>query len=290
MLFSHRVHGNCLILLCSLLPAAVSTQLRADEEAIVPTDGVIRLFDGKTLGGCYTWLKDTKREDPRQVFTVSAGMLQISGDGMGGLVTNKPYRDYHMVLEFKWGDRTWHEREQAARDSGLLIHCNGADGGYGGIWMPGIEVQIIEGGVGDFLIVPGKGQDGEIVPISLSTNVGRDRDNELVWKEDEPRQTVAGKGVQRVNWFGRDPEWKDVKGVRGPRDKDSPLGQWTRIDVIADGGHVQTFVNGTKVNEAFDVSPRAGRLQLQSEQAEVFFRRWELWPLGKGPEPAPAQQ
>ena len=29
---------------------------------------VIRLFDGKTLGDSYTWLKDTKREDPRKVF------------------------------------------------------------------------------------------------------------------------------------------------------------------------------------------------------------------------------
>ena len=47
-------------------------------------------------------------------------MLHITGDGLGGLVTNKRYRDYHLVLEFKWGERTWHEREKAARDSGLL--------------------------------------------------------------------------------------------------------------------------------------------------------------------------
>ena len=30
-------------------------------------------------------------------------------------------------------------------------------------------------------------------------------------------------------------------------------------------------------------------IQLQSELAEIFFRRWELWPLGKGPKPAPAE-
>ena len=46
---------------------------------------MIKLFDGKTLGDCYTWLKDTKREDPRKVFTVSDGMIHISGDGYGGI-------------------------------------------------------------------------------------------------------------------------------------------------------------------------------------------------------------
>ena len=49
------------------------------------------------------------------------------------------------------------------------------------------------------------------------------------------------------------------------------------------------LVNGKKVNEAFDVAPRAGQIQLQSELAEIFFRRWELWPLGKGPKPEPAK-
>jgi len=55
-------------------------------------------------------------------------------------------------------------------------------------------------------------------------------------------------------------------------------------------GEVGTFVNGKKVNEAFDVTPREGRIQLQTELAEIFYRRWELWPLGQGPKPAPAKQ
>ena len=260
------------------------------QEAISPSDGVIKLFDGKTLGDCYTYLQDSKREDPRKVFRITDGMLHITGDGYGGLLTNKAYRDYHLVLEFKWGDRTWQNRKEAARDSGLLIHCNGADGGYGGIWMPGIEVQIIEGGVGDFLIVPGKGVEGEDRPVSISVNAARDRDDEVIWKADAPRMAISGMSASRVNWFGRDVDWEDKIGFRGAHDLESPLGKWTRIDVIADGGHVQTFVNGKLANEAFDVSPSAGRLELQSELAEIFFRRWELWPVGKGPEPAPAKQ
>jgi hypothetical protein len=260
------------------------------EEAVLPTDDVIHLFDGKSLGDCYTWLKDTKREDPHRVFQVHDGLLHISGDGLGAIVTNKRYRDYHLVLEFKWGTRTWHDREKAAMDSGLLVHSNGADGGYNGIWMPAIEVQIIEGGVGDFVPVPGKDETGKPVQLAYTCHVGRDRDGEVIWNPDGPRETFKLGSLKRVNWFGRDPDWQDVKGFRGPHDKDSPPGQWTRLDVICDGGRIEVFVNGTKVNEAFDVSPREGKLQLQSELAEVYYRRWELWPLGKGPKPAPAAE
>lgn len=282
---------------CSLVAACSAAIARAADtlnttdgsEAISPQGDVIRLFDGKTLGDCYTWLKDTQREDPRKVFSVTDGMIHVSGDGLGGLVTNKRYRDYHLVLEFKFGDRTWHDRENAAQDSGLLVHSNGKDGAYNGTWMPAIEVQIIEGGVGDFVPVPGSGLDGNPVPITYTCNVGRDRDDEVIWKADGPREIFKRGNMKRVNWFGRDPDWKDEKGVRGPQDKDSPHGEWTRMDVICNGGHIETFVNGTKVNEAFDVSPRAGQIQLQSELAEIFFRRWELWPLDKGPKPEPAK-
>jgi Domain of Unknown Function (DUF1080) len=258
------------------------------DQAIAPKEDVIRLFDGKTLGDCYTWLKDTKREDPRKVFTVADGMIHISGDGLGGLVTNKRYRDYHLLLEFKFGERTWQKREKAARDSGCLIHSNGQDGGYEGCWMPSIEVQIIEGGVGDFIVVGGPDEWGKRVPLTITCNVSDklDRAKQAISKQDGERKTFT-KG--RVDWFDRDPDWKDEKGFRGKHDVDSPHGQWTRLDVICNGGHVETFVNGTKVNEAFDVSPQEGRIQLQSELAEIFYRRWELWPLDKGPKPAPAK-
>ncbi len=284
-----RVNLSALTLAGLCLAAPARSKEAAVDEAISPTDGVIRLMDGKTLGDCYTWLKDTKRDDPRKVFRVEDGMLHITGDGLGGLVTNKRYRDYHLVLEFKWGERTWHGREKAARDSGLLVHSNGIDGGYSGTWMPAIEVQIIEGGVGDFVPVPGLDENGQPVAIAYTCNVSRDRDGEVIWNEDGPRETFRRGNLKRVNWYGRDPDWTDTKGFRGKQDQDSPLGEWTRLDVFCDGGHIETFVNGKKVNEAFDASPREGRLQLQSELAEIYYRRWELWPLGKGPKPEPAK-
>lgn len=270
-----------LVLECEAISAAEAT--------VVPHDGPISLFDGKTLGDCYIWLQDTKLEDPRRVFRVTDGMLHVTGDGLGSIITKKPYRDYHLVLEYKWGDKTWHDRVNAARDTGLLIHSNGIDGGYDGCWKPSLEVQIIEGGVGDFVFVGGNDKSGNPVPLSLTTNVTRDRDDEVVWKADAPRETFGNSNRRRINWFGRDPDWKDEKDFRGPHDVDSRHGEWTRLDVIADKGHIEVFVNGVKVNEAFESQPQAGQIQLQTELAEVFYRKWELWPLGKGPVPAPAK-
>jgi hypothetical protein len=133
--------------------------------AISPCSEVIRLFNGQSLDGLVTWLKDSQHEDPRNVFRVTDGMLHVTGDGLGAVITRNRYRDYHLVLEYKWGDRTWHERTKAARDTGLLIHSNGNMGGYDGTWMPSIEVQIIEGGVGDFVFVPGHDKTGKSVHL-----------------------------------------------------------------------------------------------------------------------------
>jgi hypothetical protein len=281
------------VLMCALLLLVLATNfVRADspqrDSATRPTE-VIRLFDGKSLDPFYTFMQDTKYEDPRNVFRVTDGMLHVTGDGLGGLVTKKEYRDYHCILEYRWGSRTWHNRKDKTKDSGLLVHSTGADGGYNGTWMPSIEVQIIEGGVGDFILVNGNDKQGEPVPLSVTCEVARDRDGEVIWKEGGTRETFDLNNRKRINWYGRDPDWTDTLGFRGAEDVDSPGEQWTRIDTICDGGHIQVFVNGVLVNEAWDVHPSYGRLQLQTELAEIFVRRWELWPLGKGPVPAQAE-
>jgi hypothetical protein len=277
------------LVLCGFLCAAAPGD-DAAPQVVTPREGVIRLFDGKSLDGFYTFLKDTRYEDPRQVFRVTDGMLHITGDGLGCLTTKNEYRDYHLVLEFKWGPQTWGDRKDRTKDSGLLIHSIGADGGYGGTWMPSIEVQIIQGGMGDFILVAGNDKAGQPVPLSLTCEVDRDRDGEVIWKKGGKRETFDLKNRQRINWYGRDPDWEDKLGYRGKQDVESPDGEWNRFDVICNGGRIQTYVNGTLVNEGFDAYPAAGRIQLQAELAEIFFRRFELWPLDKGPTPAKPKQ
>jgi hypothetical protein len=186
--------------LALFVAVASKVAAQAPVQAISPTDGVIKLFDGKSLDGLYTFLKDTKYEDPGHVFRVTDEMLHVTGDGLGSIITKDEYRDYHLVLEFRWGPRTWGAREEKTRDSGLLIHSVGADGGYGGTWMPSIEVQIIEGGMGDFILVAGTDKEGKPVPLSLTCEAARDRDGEVVWKKGAPKETFDLKNRKRINW------------------------------------------------------------------------------------------
>ncbi|MBQ16823.1 MAG: hypothetical protein CMJ65_06820 [Planctomycetaceae bacterium] len=248
--------------------------------AIAPSDGPLKLFNGKDLAGLKTWLRDTREKDPRGVFSVKNGMLHISGNGLGYLRTASDYRDYHLVVEFKWGPRTWGNRKDRSRDSGVLVHAAGPDGSGGGTWMASIESQIIEGGCGDFIVIGGKYANGKPVPTRITCEVTKDRDGEAVWKKGDPRKQFRS---GRVNWFGRDPDWKDILGFRGKRDVENVYGKWNRMEVTCRGDTIQVRINGILVNEAHQVFPRSGKILIQTEMAEMFVRRWELWPLDKIP-------
>jgi len=265
-----------------LLPLA-SSLVSSDEAAIRP-EQTIRLFDGKSLAPFYTWLVDTHREDPLRVFTVvdqvdGAPAIRISGERWGGLVTRETYRDYRLVVEFRWGLATWGDRKDAARDSGVLVHGQGPDGNTAadgnGAWMRSVEAQVIEGGVGDFILVAGFDAGGQRLTPRITARAGKDRDGEPVFDpKGEPREFEGG----RINWFGRDPDWADRLGFRGRQDVESPYGEWTRLEVIADGDRVTNIVNGTVVNEGIRSGLTEGRIILQSEGAEIYFRRIDLLP------------
>jgi putative membrane-bound dehydrogenase-like protein len=216
---------------------------------------------------------------PKDIWTFAKdGTFNISGRGYGYVATKENYRDYHLVLEFKWGTKTWGGREKKAKDNGILLHAYGPHGAYSDTWMASIEAQIIEGGVGDILVLSPKLADGTELTTSLSAEFVLDRDKEKIWKQGATRQTVT-KG--RINWRGRDEDWSDTVGFRGKNDVESPSGEWNRLEVIAKGDTLQYFVNGALINEAFDCKPAEGKILLQTEGAEMIVRRYELYPLGE---------
>jgi hypothetical protein len=247
-----------------------------DAAPISPKDAPIQLFNGKNLDGLYTWLSDTKYEDPQKVFAVENGLLHIVGNGMGYICTKQRYKDYHLVAEYRWGGKTWAGRTKAARDSGVIVHCVEPDGSFNNVFMAGVEAQVIEGGTGDFLLVSGKRKDGTAIPISLTAECVQ-HGNAIIWHKGGERKTWNQ--FMRLDWYGRDPAWKDVINFRGKQDLDSPGKEWTRLDVVCNGGHIAYYVNGTQANEAFDVTPSSGKILFQSEGAEVYVRRFELLPL-----------
>ncbi len=229
-------------------------------------------FNGKDLAGFYTYLREHKYEDPAKVFTVHDGMIHISGEEFGGLTTRDEFHDYHLIAEWKWGERTWRPRKEKARDSGILLHCVGPDGAAGGNWMQSQECQIIEGGCGDFIMVPGRDKP------SLTCEVRTGPDGQPYFAKGSPAVT---RDSGRFNWWGRDPGWKDVIGFRGRRDVEKPAGEWNRLEVVCDGDTITNIVNGHVVNIGTRSSLSRGKLIFQSEGAEIIFRKIEIRPLIK---------
>ncbi len=256
------------------LAAAAKTLLNESygprQEAIAPKE-TMPLFNGRDLDGWYTFLRANKYADPKGVFTVKDGVLRISGEEWGGIATRRMYRDYHLVVEWKWGGPAHGDRATKARDSGILVHGVGEDGEAGGQWLESIESQIIEGGAGDILMVAGKRAPW------MTAKVRQGRGSELYWDEANGTPTARDRG--RFNWYGRDPEWKDVLGFRGKEDVEAPAGEWNRQEVICDGDTVRNIVNGKVVNYATDSSHSFGKIQLQSEGAEIWIRRVEIGPV-----------
>ncbi len=247
--------------------------------------GVIHLFNGRDLTNFYTWLVGDKRADPDKVFTVlpdvdGAPAIRISGQTFGGITTEKEFESYRLVVEFKWGTKTWAPRVDRARDSGVLVHAQGPDGGtradLNGPWMRSIEAQIIEGGVGDFLLVPGFEPDGTRLTPEMTATHTPDRDGEFVYDpKGTPRTFRNG---DRINWFGRDPDWVDRLGYRGAREVEKPAGEWNRLEVIVERDSITNLLNGVVVNVGTAPSYTRGKIIVQSEGAELFVRRVDLYP------------
>src|SRR3954454_20650083 len=84
----------------------------------------VKLFDGKDIAKWYTFLKEHGVDkDPNGTFTINDGVLRISGQDFGGLLTRDEYSNYKVEAEYAWGGKVWPPRDKTARDSGLLVHC-----------------------------------------------------------------------------------------------------------------------------------------------------------------------
>ena len=200
--------------------------------------------------------------DPTRVFSVvpvdGAPSIRISGEVYGALTTRAEHGDYHLRLQFKWGEKRWPPREQALRDSGCCYHAVGPHGASYGFWMQSCEFQIQEGDCGDFYSLAGVIVDAEGEPVKPG-----DPKTELTYRKGAAK--VAGHTRRIIKAQGNE----------------KPHGQWNTLDLYCLGQTSVHVVNGTpnmvlsglrRKVDGRDVPLTKGRIQLQSEAAEVFYR------------------
>ncbi|QDU97433.1 3-keto-disaccharide hydrolase [Lignipirellula cremea] len=241
----------------------------AGEPAAISPAEVIRPFNGKDLSGFDLFLKETGSEDPTGIFRVTDGVIHISGEGAGYLATRQAYRDYHLSVEYKWGK---HHTGKYVRNSGVLLHKNNVDH----VWPTSIEVQLAQGCEGDFIVIGGKTASGEPSGATLTSDTRIAEDKKTRY---QPGGTPTQYKGRQFWWSQHQPGFKELLDTRGADDVASPLGEWTRVECICSGDRITIKINGHVVNECYQVHPSSGRILLQNEGSEVYFRNLEIRPL-----------
>ena len=59
-------------------------------------------------------------------------------------------------------------------------------------------------------------------------------------------------------------------------DNEKPHGDWNLVEVIVNKGKITYIVNSVVVNEAESPSLNEGKILVQSEGAEIFYRKIEI--------------
>jgi hypothetical protein len=264
-------------LLLLLLLGQAAPASAADAAPVTPR-AVLKPFNGQDLSGFTTWLKQTGREDPQRVFRVQDGTIRCGAEDLGYLATRDAYQNYHLAVEYKWGARN--PRDKFVRNSGVLLHAVGPDGSQAGVWMTSLECQLAQGCEGDFIVIPGKTADGAAFPATITSETVLAEDGRTRWRKGGRPTVSTGK---QFWWSQHQPFFQELIDTRGRDDVASPLGEWTQVECICAGDRVTVKINGTTVNECYDVRPAAGKILLQTEGHEVFFRNLELRPLPDAP-------
>jgi Domain of Unknown Function (DUF1080). len=222
---------------CLLFFVGSAAQDEAKKKSSPAIENTKALFNGKDLKGWYTFLSTKgKNNDPEKIFVVEDSMIHISGKEFGYIATEKIYTNFHLIAEFKWGVKKYPPRDSAGVKRDNGICFYFPVSERDTVWPKSIECQIQEGDVGD------------------------------LWLIDST--TVKIKGART--------EPNDYTRVYKKADAENPTGEWNRVEIIANRGMVTYIVNGKIVNEFEDPSLEKGKILVQSEGAEIYYRKIEL--------------
>jgi len=265
------IHIWTIVLMSTLFGQAQSMSPEAGQEWV-------SLFNGKNLDGWYTFLLTTgKNNDPKGIFKVENGMIHILDIAeaqerrqvFGYLATDQEYSNVRIHVEYKWGTKRFPTAAEGKRNSGLLYLFHGPDK----VWPQAPECQIQETDVGDLWLTDG---------VSATTWVV-DPYSSMYSDDNGPpgfQRTVGGPQVSHARIL-KAGNFEDLTG-------------WNTVEVVIEGDRSTHIVNGRVVNRAWDIKQpdpqnpaqmnplRSGRILLEAEGAEIWFRNVKVQPLTPG--------
>ncbi|TSE10825.1 ThuA domain-containing protein [Aquimarina algiphila] len=214
-------------------------------------------------------------KDPKKVFSVieenGEEIIKITGEIFAGLVTKKEYENYHLTWKFKWGDKRWQPRLEKKRNSGILYHSIGDYTDFWNVWMTSIECEVQQTDCGDLI------------------TLGNVKAKAPAIKKEKKYYFTPGADLVDFSWNKGFETGRCFK----PNDPEKGYGEWNTMELICVGNRSIHLLNGEVVMVVVD--PKAnlngewkpmnkGKIQIQSEAAEVFYKDIQIRSVKKFPE------
>jgi hypothetical protein len=164
------------------------------------------------------------------------------------------------------GDKKWVPRLDEYKDSGLLYHSQGKCGvEYFRTWMLSQEFQVVENSTGDYWSQSTSQADAKAV-----------KDSSYKFNNINGKWTPLGGGTGNGGF------------CEAGKKMDKRMGEWNEIELITYGDKSLHIVNGkvvmalqnSRYKDGDVIKPLThGKLQLQSEAAEVYYKDIMIKPI-----------
>lgn len=200
-------------------------------------------------------------------------VLKVTGEYYGCVFTNQSYKNFRLKLKVKFGTKKWEAREGKLMDAGILYYSQGPCGvDYWRAWMLSQEFQLMQGHYGDYWNIANSAIDIRAFLPEGTMNAVADYKQPFL---------AFGTGTKQAGFCMRTADYS------------TPNNGWTEVELVCYEGKSVHIVNGHVVmilansrynDNGVDKPLTEGKIQLQSEGCEVYYKDIRIKPINIMPE------
>ncbi|KMT64058.1 DUF1080 domain-containing protein [Catenovulum maritimum] len=241
----------------------------------------VSLFNGENLAGWQAVYIKNKPEigEPADLFKVTDGVIHVYPEAehdtlqpFAAIISEQAYSEYRFSLEYKWGKNKFKPRTELLKDAGLLYHAHG----FGKpAWPLSVECQIQDTDTGDTYAIGTK----------VSAFVDEDSFKPASFGSLEAYHFSGIKGQGKQIEVGQKNKITRIRHSQLLETQD-----WNRVEIVVRGDQAIHIINGQINKRIFNfkkwdvnlnkwIKLDKGKIVLQAEGAEVFYRNIKIRPL-----------
>jgi hypothetical protein len=215
-------------------------------------------------------------KDPLKVFSIykdkKKEYLRVSGQVFGTVSLDRTFQNYHLILHYRWGEKKWAPRTTWRRDSGLIYHGFGLAGEHKFAWFHGHELQIQEHDTGDYW------PTGEV-----TLDIPAAKTDTAAWYAYNPNESLKTVSFHKL---------MENRRVIKKQEADFVGNKWNKVELYCFGDSIIHVVNNKVVLRAYNSKKattleqealKSGKIGIQSEGAEVYYKKIKIKTLTKKP-------